>query len=219
MSIHTPVRTGTPTPEFYDPANAARWAYAPDEAALFARAHAYRREHGIGAAADDSTRVHLLLVDEQKDFCFPGGSLYVGGRSGRGAVEDTDRLARFIYRNLGLITQITCTMDTHFPFQIFFASFWVDAQGEPLQAYREVTVEQIRVGSVRPNPAVAPWVAEEGYDWLCRQVEYYCSELERVGKYRLYLWPPHCLLGSDGHALAGVIHEARLFHAYVRTAP
>ena len=30
--------------------------------------------------------------------------------------------------------------------------------------------------------------------------------------------PPHCLLGSDGHALVGAIHEARLFHAFARTA-
>ncbi len=37
-------------------------------------------------------------------------------------------------------------------------------------------------------------------------------------EYTLYLWPPHCLLGSDGHALAGVIHEARLFHAFARGA-
>jgi nicotinamidase-related amidase len=219
MSIHNPMRVETPTPTFYDAANAASWGYAPDQQALFERAAEYRREHGIQAAADDTTRVHLLLVDEQKDFCFPQGTLYVGGRSGRGAVEDSDRLARFIYRNLGVITEITCTMDTHYPFQIFFASFWVDAAGEPLQPYREITLQQIRGGEVRPNPAVAPWLAPEGYDWLRRQVEFYCAELERVGKYRLYLWPPHCILGSDGHALVGVIHEARLFHGYVRHAP
>jgi nicotinamidase-related amidase len=219
MTIHHPTRTETPTPDFYDPANAASWTYGPDQQALFAAAHQYRRAHGIPASADDEVRVHLLAVDVQKDFCFPEGSLYVGGRSGRGAVEDNDRLARFIYRNLGSISEITCTMDTHTPFQIFFASFWVDRAGEPLQPHREITVEQVRRGDARPNPAVARWVSPDGYDWLCRQVEFYCAELERVGKYRLYLWPPHCLLGSDGHALAGVIHEARLFHAFVRHAP
>jgi nicotinamidase-related amidase len=49
-------------------------------------------------------------------------------------------------------------------------------------------------------------------------VRHYTAELERAGKYKLYLWPPHCILGSDGHALAGVIHEARMFHSYVRSA-
>ncbi|MDB4948029.1 MAG: nicotinamidase [Gemmatimonadetes bacterium] len=218
MPIRNAARAETPIPDFYDPASAASWTYSPNQQALFERAHDYRREHGIPAAADDAARVHLLLVDEQKDFCFPQGALYVGGRSGQGAVKDSDRLARFVYRNLAAITEITCTMDSHQPFQIFFVSFWVDAEGEPLQAYREITVDQIRRGEVRPNPAIAPFVSADGYEWLRRQVEFYCAELERVGKYRLYLWPPHCIVGSDGHALAGVVHEARMFHAYVRHA-
>jgi nicotinamidase-related amidase len=56
------------------------------------------------------------------------------------------------------------------------------------------------------------------YSWLRKQVEFYCSELERQGKYTLFIWPFHCLLGSPGHALAGVIHEARLFFSFVRGA-
>lgn len=208
-----------PLPPFYDPAHAGDWAYAPDAQALFTAAREWRREYGIAPAADDRTRVHLLLVDVQKDFCFPRGALYVGGRSGTGAVDDSDRISRFIYRNLGRITEVTCTMDTHLPFQIFFASFWVDAEGSPLQPYREVTAAQVRAGEALPNPALASGVAGGDYAWLRRQAEFYCAELERVGKYRLYLWPPHCLLGSDGHPLAGVVHEARLFHAYARFAP
>ena len=45
------------------------------------------------------------------------------------------------------------------------------------------------------------------------------DELERAGKYTLYLWSPHCLLGSAGHGLAGIVHEARIFHAFARSAP
>ncbi len=65
---------------------------------------------------------------------------------------------------------------------------------------------------------MAAWLAGGDYDWLVRQCEYYCEELAREGRYRLYLWPPHVMLGSDGHALVGVVHEARLFHAYARVA-
>lgn len=72
---------------------------------------------------------------------------------------------------------------------------------------------------MRPNPALARWLCSGNDAWLLAQVEFYCAELERAGKYALYLWPPHCILGSDGHPLVGVIHEARLFHAYVRSAP
>jgi nicotinamidase-related amidase len=207
-----------PLPTFFDPRRAADHAYRPDAAALAAAAASWRAQHGVRPSAADETRVHLLLIDVQKDFCFPEGSLYVAGRSGTGAVDDSRRIADFIYRNLGVLTEITTTMDTHLAYQIFFPSFWLDKDDAPLTAHRVVTSDQIAGGEVRPNPAIAKWLCGGNYTWLCKQVLHYTTELERAGKYQLYLWPPHCLLGSDGHALAGVIHEARLFHAFVRTA-
>ena len=209
-------RNELPVPDFYEPANARRWEYRPDPPALLAEAGAFRARHGVTPSGSDEPRLHLLLIDVQKDFCFPEGSLYVGGRSGTGAMDDNDRIARFLYRNLGILTDVTCTLDTHFPHQIFFPSFWMDADGQPPAPHREITVDAIRSGSVRPNPAVARWLCDGNYPWLMRQVRYYCEELERAGKYKLYLWPPHCLLGGDGHLLAGVVQEARLFHAFVR---
>jgi nicotinamidase-related amidase len=205
-----------PLPPFYDPAHARLWGYRPDPSALFEKAGRWRSEHAIPPAGADARRIHLLLIDVQKDFCFPEGTLFVGGRSGTGAIDDNDRIARFIYRNLGRLTEITCTLDTHFPFQIFFASFWVDRDGAPVTAHREITTEDVRSGRLKPNPAVAAWAAGGDEGWLLRQVEFYCAELERAGRYTLYVWPPHCLLGGEGHLLAGVVQEARLFHAYVR---
>lgn len=207
-----------PVPAFYDPRNAAEWSYRPDQQALFEKAIDWSGRHQIRPSGSDKVKTNLLLIDLQKDFCFPQGSLFVGGRSGRGAIEDSNRVAHFIYENLALITDITCTLDTHFPFQIFSPAFWLDEKDKPLQAHREITSDDVRSGRVRPNPAVASWLCSGNYAWLQRQVEFYCSELERAGKYRLYLWPPHCILGSDGHALVGVVHEARLFHAYARRA-
>ncbi len=207
-----------PVPEFYRPEHAEQWTYSPDQQGLFDAATRWRSVHQITSAGADQFRVHLLLIDVQKDFCFPEGSLYVGGRSGRGALQDNDRTARFIYRNLAALTEISCTMDTHFPHQIFFPSFWLDAHGQPPVAHREVSLAEIEGGELRPNPAVVHWVANGDEHWLQLQVEHYCRELERAGKYKLYLWPPHCLLGSPGHALVGVVHEARLLHAYARGA-
>lgn len=213
-----PTTKSLPLPSHYDPADAARWSYRPDEAALATAAADWRRAHAVRPAGSDERRVHLLLIDVQKDFCFPEGSLYVAGRSGTGAVDDSRRIAELIYRNLPAITDITTTMDTHFAFQIFSPSFWLDASDRPLTAHRVVTADQIGKGEVRPNPAVAKWLCGGNLAWLTKQVRYYCEELERAGKYQLYLWPPHCLLGSDGHALAGVVHAARMFHAFTRGA-
>ena len=208
--------TELPLPSFHDPKNAERFAYAPDEQAVFNAASAHRKAHAIRPAASDALNVHLLLIDVQKDFCFPQGSLFVGGRSGRGAMDDNRRIAELVYKNLATISQITTTMDTHFAYQIFFPSFWVDREGEPLTAHREITSQQIDAGEVRPNPAVAKWLCGGNYPWLMQQVRHYTAELEKAGKYKLYLWPPHCLLGGAGHALAGVVHEARLFHSFAR---
>jgi nicotinamidase-related amidase len=207
-----------PLPPGFDPRHAAQFAYRPDAAALAPAAHTWRRQHQIRPSAADETRIHLLLIDVQKDFCFPEGSLYVAGRSGTGALDDNRRIAELIYKNMNVITEITTTLDTHLAYQIFFPSFWLDKADAPLTAHRVVTSDQIASGEVRPDPAMAKWLCGGNYTWLCKQVLHYTRELERAGKYQLYLWPPHCLLGSDGHALAGVIHEARLFHAFARTA-
>lgn len=207
-----------PLPAHFDGRRAADYAYRPDATIVAGAAADWRAAHAIRPSAADETRVHLLLIDVQKDFCFPEGSLYVAGRSGTGAVDDSRRIAELIYRNAAVLTDITTTMDTHLAYQIFFPSFWLDADDAPLTAHRVVTSEQIAAGEVRPNPGIAKWLCGGNYTWLCKQVLHYTRELERAGKYQLYLWPPHCLLGSDGHALAGIVHEARLFHAFLRSS-
>lgn len=211
-------QTQSALPSFYDPAHAGKWDYSPDQTKLFSSASDWRKRHSIAPSATDRLGIHLLLIDVQKDFCFPGGSLYVAGRSGKGAMDDSRRIAEFIYGNLGRITQITTTMDTHFAYQIFFPSFWLGKDDAPLSAFREITADEVARGEVRPSPMVAKWLCGGNYSWLLKQSLHYCAELEKAGKYKLYLWPPHCLLGSDGHALAGVLHEARLFHSFVRGA-
>ncbi|MEX0894002.1 MAG: nicotinamidase [Gemmatimonadota bacterium] len=216
-AIPTPRGHELPVPDFYDPAHAEQWEYAPGQESLFERALAWRAAHGLRPAAEDDRKVHMVLVDTQKDFGLRRGALYVGGRSGRGALEDNDRTARFIYRNLAALTDITCTLDTHFPHQVFFSSFWLEGERPPTP-HQEVTLADLRGGRLRPNPAVAPGLGIDAAE-LERRVERYLEGLEERGRYALYLWPPHCLLGSDGHALVGVLHEARLFHAYARVAP
>lgn len=207
-----------PLPTFYDPARNADFHYDPNPETVLRDAVEWRRQHDIKPAAKDRRKIHLLLIDVQKDFCFPEGSLFVGGRNGRGAIEDNGRITEFIYRNLARLTDVTCTMDTHFPFQIFFPSFWLDENDVHPPAHTMIQLDDIKEGRFRPNPAVTWWLASGNYMWLERQVQYYVTELEKAGKYTLYLWPPHCLLGAPGHALTGTVHEARLFHSFVRGA-
>lgn len=205
-----------PLPDFYSPDRASEWSYRADAASLAERTGDWRKAHDVRPSGADELKIRLLLIDVQKDFCFPEGTLYVAGQSGTGAIDDSRRIAEMIYRNAGVITDITATMDTHFTYQIFFPEFWLERDGMPLTAHRVITGDEIAAGDVKPNPAMARWLCNGNYSWLVKQVGHYCRELERAGKYQLYLWPPHCLLGSDGHALAGIIQEARLFHAFLR---
>ena len=205
-----------PLPGFFRPEACGWWQYDADAPRILDEAVRFRREHGIEPSGADRERTHLLLIDLQRDFCSPRGSLFVGGRGGRGAAEDSERLVRFIYRNLGRINDITCTLDTHLPYQIFFPAFWLDEDGSVPEPYRVVATEDLRAGHLRPNPDIAWWLCNGNVAWLERQVLDYCERLESAGRYQLYLWPPHCLLGSTGHALVGAVQEARLFHAYVR---
>jgi len=207
-----------PLPQLYRPERADEWSYVPDQLALTASAEEWRHQHGIAPSGSDRFKLHLLLIDVQKDFCFPEGTLYVAGRSGTAAIDDSRRIAEFIYRNLGAITDVTTTMDTHFAYQIFSPAFWQDADGHALQPHRIISSDEVLSGAVKPNPSVAKWLCNGNYGWLVRQVRFYCRELERAGKYQLYLWPPHCLLGSAGHSLVGIVHEARMFHSFVRGA-
>src|SRR5208337_4428163 len=72
-------------------------------------AEKWAQQNKIKPAADDRFRICLLPVDVQNTFCIPGFELFVGGRSGTGAVDDNRRLGKFIYRNLDVITEICLT--------------------------------------------------------------------------------------------------------------
>ena len=118
-------------------------------------ARAWAQRHEILPASEDSLRTCLLLIDVQNTFCIPDYELFVGGRSGNGAVEDNVRLCQFIYRNLPHISKIACTLDTHTAMQIFHEIFWVNDAGEhPIPLQTLITQEDVETGKWHVNPAV-----------------------------------------------------------------
>ncbi len=207
-----------PVPGFYSPANARNSGYRVENVVqLQEAASAWRKEHQLKPVGSDHLKVHLLVIDAQRDFGFPDGALYVGGRSGTGAMDDHDRLAQFIYRYLGIISQITCTMDTHLPFQVFHPMAHLTQDNNHPAPATTISADEYRQGKYRPNPAMAVQIGADPV-WLQKQFIYYCEQLEKAGKYQLTIWPYHCLLGSPGHCLAGAIEKARLFHSFSRGA-
>ncbi len=205
-----------PLPTHFDSARVgAVWRVPYQERA--AQALAWAKQQNIRPAANDQFRICLIAVDMQNTFCVPGFELYVGGRSGTGAVDDTRRLCEFVYRNLENITQIVPTMDTHQAAQIFHSLFLLDARGEHPAPFTLVSAEQIARGEWRFNPALAASLGIS-VEYGQRHLEYYARQLKTSGKYDLTIWPYHALLGGIGHALVSAFEETIFFHSIARSS-
>jgi nicotinamidase-related amidase len=184
-----------------------------DYEARFNEATAWALAHDIATAASDTRRACLLVVDVQNTFCTPGFELFVTGRSGTGALDDSRRLCEFVYRNLHVITQVVVTLDTHQAFQIFHAPFLVDAHGRHPGPYTLVTPDDVVSGRWRIDPSAAETV---GLDHPDEHLSAYAEALAGGGKYDLTIWPFHAMLGGIGHALVSAVEEAVFFHSVAR---
>jgi nicotinamidase-related amidase len=210
-------RKGLPLPDYFDRDKVGEiWRVPYQERA--GQAEKWAERHKIQFAVNDKFRICLLLVDVQNTFCIPGFELYVGGRSGTGAVDDNRRLCEFIYRNLGVITEICPTMDTHQALQIFHSIFLINEKGEHPGPFTLISEEEVKRGTWKFNPPVNYALkADEAYGQ--RYLLHYTHKLKEGGRYDLTIWPYHAMLGGIGHALVASIEEAIFFHSVARYSP
>lgn len=203
-----------PLPDHYDPEKVDQvWKVPYEERAH--QAKEWREEHAIKPASEDDFKIALFVVDAQNTFCLPDFELYVAGRSGSGAIDDTRRLVEFIYRNLAAISEVTLTMDTHQATQIFHAIFLINDEGEHPGPLSMITAEDIRQGRWKFNPKVAPSLGIDP-QYGQRHLEHYVNELEKRAKFDMTIWPYHAMLGSIGHALVSSLEEALFFYTIAR---
>jgi len=205
--------TQLPIPNFFDPQRVGEvWRGPYQERAQ--QAQDWATQQGIQPAAKDTTRICLMAIDVQNTFCIPEFELFVGGQSGMGAVEDNRRLCDFIYRNLGAITEIAPTMDTHTAMQIFHANFWLNDRGESPTPLTMISLAEVEQGIWKVNPAMAYSLGH--YMALQNFARHYVQRLSQAGKYPLTIWPYHSMLGGIGHALVAAVEEACFFHNLAR---
>jgi nicotinamidase-related amidase len=211
-------RLSLPIPSHFDAAAVGSvWRVPYQQRA--AEAADWAKQHQIAPAAADQHRVCLLAIDVQNTFCLPDFELFVGGRSGTGAISDNIRLCEFIYRHLDVITDITPTLDTHTAMQIFHPFFWVNAAGEhPIPAATMITLEDVETGVWKVNPAIATSILGGDYETLSRHARHYTAKLTAAGKFPLTIWPYHSMLGGIGHALVSAFEEAVFFHCIARSS-
>ena len=205
-----------PIPSFFDSSRVGE-IWKVDYAARADLARNWANQHDLKPASASKDRTSLLVIDAQNTFCLPNFELFVAGRSGHGAVDDNIRLSEFIYRNLGNITHITATMDTHLSQQIFHPIFFVDREGNHPAPYTDIHAVELREGQWTFNSALAPRfniAPEYGQQMMI----HYAETLEHRGKYALTIWPYHAMLGGIGHALVPALEEAIFFHSIARIA-
>jgi nicotinamidase/pyrazinamidase len=143
-------------------------------------------------------KVHLITIDPQNDFCIPSGP---GGEKGAlvvaGADKDMERLGKFISKNKGRLEQIHCTLDSHQYVHIAHPAFWVNSKGENPNPFTLITEDAVKNGEWRAfNPK-----------WQARAVAY-VETLKKNARYVLVIWPPHCLIGTWGHAIVPSVADA-----------
>ena len=179
-----------------------------------------RKERVVAAPRKPNTI--FTIIDNQVDFVCgprknPDGSAgtaqpgqVVGSLFVPGAVEDSDRINRFIYSNVGQIDHIIASLDTHFLYQPFHPFNWIAGPHNPSckegthpPPFTIITFEQLRNNV---------WLPTRN---LVRMGEM-LDTLETTGKKNLCIWPLHCILGTPGHALDPTLMEALYFHAAAR---
>lgn len=139
-------------------------------------------------------KIHLVVIDPQNDFMdIPNKSALPV----TGANADMDRVASFIRANGHRLEEIHVTLDSHQVVDIAHPSWWRDKNGKMVTPFTLIKADDIEAGIYVPRD---PGQLQRSLD--------YARTLEKNGKYTLFIWPEHCLIGSWGHAVQENLHAA-----------
>lgn len=137
-------------------------------------------------------KTELLIIDPQWDFCNPSGSLFVPG-----ADQDMKRLSSMIDRIGPKINRIRVTLDSHHLIDVAHPLFWKNSSGKNPDPFTLISSEDLNNGTWKPFlPS------------LNGRMLNYVKTLEANGKYLLCIWPPHCLIGSQGQSIVPELYKA-----------
>ena len=137
-------------------------------------------------------KIHLVIIDPQNSFCSPSGELYV-----KGAEKDMERLATMVKKLKRKLDDVHVTLDSHHLIHIAHPIFWKDSAGNSPKPFTIISAKDVRDGTWTTNKPS-----------LFKRAKDYVETLEKNGRYPLCIWPPHCLIGSQGQAVYPVFYEA-----------
>ena len=180
-------------PNFYDEGLSSS-IYLPRYQKIAKEAEQYK----IPLSNTTIQRNALLVIDAQIGFCMKGASLYVPN-----AERDVSRICEFIYRNMGNLSTLFFSLDTHYTYQIFYPSFWIDENKKHPKPFTIITYQDILDGK---------WIPVMQQEYAVS----YVMQLEATGKYNLCIWDYHTMMGSIDHSLVSILSETAFFHSLVK---
>ncbi len=141
-----------------------------------------------------NTKVELIIIDGQIDFMdLPGAALPVAG-----AVQDMTRTAALIKRVGAKLDDIHCTLDSHRLIDIAHPAWWMDQNGKQPNPFTMISAADIEASIWTPrNPG-----------FRARTLDYAHTLESTPSHYKIFIWPPHCLIGTLGHTLIPVLNDA-----------
>ncbi len=154
-------------------------------------------EECLTPSKENKERILFIGIDVQQDF-MNDGALGVPG-----AMEDVERMTRFLYESMDKITDIAVSLDTHTPHQIFHPCWWEDRDGRHPDPYTVITLADLNAGKWRA-------LTDE------KASREYVEHLEQEAKKSLCIWPYHCLEGTAGAAMEERFARMVYFHSVAK---
>lgn len=157
-------------------------------------------------------QLHVVVIDPQNDFCdLPDAWLPVDPMKAEageadavrrpqlpvpGAHADMLRIAEALRKGSKGVSDISITLDSHHFVAIERPTFWMKANGAPVDPFTVVTAQQVKDGQFLPRSHAA----------LPRVIAY-LEALQAAGKTHM-IWPVHCEIGTWGHNVHDALRAA-----------
>ncbi|CAN0054531.1 unnamed protein product, partial [Ectocarpus fasciculatus] len=92
---------------------------------------------------------------------------------------------------------IYVTLDSHHKLHIAHGAYWMNSSGETPTPFTIVTNEEIQK---------SVWFPRDPHN--LEHAKNYTRQLEAKGRFKLCIWPEHCLIGTPGHAVVPRLNAA-----------
>jgi nicotinamidase/pyrazinamidase len=164
-------------------------------------------------------KIDLLLIDPQKDFIDtpgfrmdPATGKPILGKDNKpiplmgslpviGSYQDMQRMATFIRRAGPKLNDIHVTMDCHRLMDVAHPAWWraVDATKAGGMDMRTMPTPGTQISESDIGTKWSPVIPQVYGRNAVEYFKEYVSTLEKTGKYKHTIWPPHCLIGTSGN--------------------